>query len=1099
MSTILLSNMQVARRHHASFIIDGKVYVSGGNNENFLNIVEKYDPTLNIWTYVSSMQTSRSRHASFVIAEKAYVVGGRNGSDLNTVEKYDPTSNTWVYVANLPTILVDHAAFTIDTYGYVAGGYGNVSGILKTVEKYDPMLDTWTRIAPMQTARNTHAVFVIYAKAFVAGGQNGSGSLLNTVEKYDPVENTWFYVESMQTTRRYHAAFVIGGKGYAIGGVSSSAILNTVEKYDPVLNKWTYVASLSDNLWGHTAFALNDFGYTVGGRHDGFSYSYINTIIKYNPKLDEWNINYKDRDRDIYVLRRDIQYKKHIKKTEPMTITYEDIDITSKYPVFNIPENTGRFSLPHSFRVPKEFFYEITKYRILENANIKHEFFRLYGSTNETSVKHLYELHDYTEGILLINNIPIEYTDKQVVVYNNHTYVESKNLDIVSIHTLHVFERSLTNATLFIDENGVINTNRGIGICSSPLKKYNAGSHVADSGTTISENYIKVDNITGKLTTSGTVTVYNNKAIVITGDITVYAITFNFTSIFDRLYDRINSSKYTQLQSINSGILNKYSSIFNNAYLYPNITTVLDKAVKIGSNSYVPGFVERHIIQDSEDLKGYTIREEDCILLAKNNIFIEDSKIHNLKLLIPVIQDKGRQIVLYLNNILYKCSPEIIYHDSKSYILIDICDVYGWEYTDYFSSITKYKAATKHNVFDIAYIDDDDYVFEEYVKPNIECVFLPLKVFEYLKTATDIVNIDVYANGRILKSTQYEIDFFGITDTSNNAVQIPALYLNVHAERVTVICRKTKYTVTEFIKDSPISGFLLPACAEYPEVFYNDGSRVSFSDIVEVFPGNFDVKVPESSKLFVKYKKIISPGVIVEDINMTALYSVEVSGYLRESPSKISHKDTYKYMILLQASGIPYNTNVERTVKLTAASGKTSLRANNHVIQITNLNSILDLSISRNLEYVSALMYSFWCRSLVSTYFTTKHQETLYGVVKNDKSIIQNKNIHIPSDTVIIDNYNSFFNSIGYNIAINKDSFNLENISESINIFDIEMFDSLVYHHFNTGLIPDEWCHYIRKNSDMLSEASQSNNVESKITLSMLMNKNGIGNILVLV
>ena len=32
--------------------------------------------------------------------------------------------------------------------------------------------------------------------------------------------------------------------------------------------------------------------------------------------------------------------------------------------------------------------------------------------------------------------------------------------------------------------------------------------------------------------------------------------------------------------------------------------------------------------------------------------------------------------------------------------------------------------------------------------------------------------------------------FFGITDTSNNAVQIPALYLNVHTERVTVICEK---------------------------------------------------------------------------------------------------------------------------------------------------------------------------------------------------------------------------------------------------------------------------------------------------------------------
>ena len=79
---------------------------------------------------------------------------------------------------------------------------------------------------------------------------------------------------------------------------------------------------------------------------------------------------------------------------------------------------------------------------------------------------------------------------------------------------------------------------------------------------------------------------------------------------------------------------------------------------------------------------------------------------------------------------------------------------------------------------------------------------------------------------------------------------------------------------------------------------------------------------------------------------------------------------------------------------------------------------------------------------------------------------------------------------------VSKESFNFDKIAEAIYIFDPSMFDSLTYHHFEYGLLPEEWCTYIRKTKQM-AESTQTNTVASKRTLSSLLSKNGVGNALV--
>ena len=83
-----------------------------------------------------------------------------------------------------------------------------------------------------------------------------------------------------------------------------------------------------------------------------------------------------------------------------------------------------------------------------------------------------------------------------------------------------------------------------------------------------------------------------------------------------------------------------------------------------------------------------------------------------------------------------------------------------------------------------------------------------------------------------------------------------------------------------------------------------------------------------------------------------------------------------------------------------------------------------------------------------------------------------------------------------YNMNISKDSFDFDKIAEAIYIFDPSMFDSLTYHHFEYGLLPEEWCTYTRKTQQMAA-SDQTNIITSKRTLSSLLSKNGAGNALI--
>ena len=92
---------------HAAAAMGGKIYVTGGRNEEMSedSSAYVYDPQADAWTQLASMSNVRRGHASAAVGGKLYVFGGHNAEGrLSTVEVFDPASDSWAQVSSLTSV-----------------------------------------------------------------------------------------------------------------------------------------------------------------------------------------------------------------------------------------------------------------------------------------------------------------------------------------------------------------------------------------------------------------------------------------------------------------------------------------------------------------------------------------------------------------------------------------------------------------------------------------------------------------------------------------------------------------------------------------------------------------------------------------------------------------------------------------------------------------------------------------------------------------------------------------------------------------------------------------------------------------------------------
>uniref|UniRef100_A0A3Q3J3I6 BTB domain-containing protein n=1 Tax=Monopterus albus TaxID=43700 RepID=A0A3Q3J3I6_MONAL len=267
--------------------------------------------------------------ASRKMSSSMYIIGGYYWHPLSEVHIWDPISNTWVQGKDMP----DHEreSYSVSLLGaniYVTGGYRtNTVEALDTVSIYNCDYDKWTEGCPMITARYYHCSVALHGCIYAIGGYRG-GAPERETEFYDPLKKKWFPVAKM--IRGNATACVMGDKIYVTGGhygYRGSCTYEKIQVYRPDANEW----SILTIKYGLCSVSLNNKLYLVGGQttitdcYDterdewrpisvmrerrmecgavvinncvyvtgGYSYSkgtYLQSIEKYDPKLDSWEI-----------------------------------------------------------------------------------------------------------------------------------------------------------------------------------------------------------------------------------------------------------------------------------------------------------------------------------------------------------------------------------------------------------------------------------------------------------------------------------------------------------------------------------------------------------------------------------------------------------------------------------------------------------------------------------------------------------------------------------------------------------------------------------------------------------------------------------------
>jgi Kelch motif len=289
-SWLTFAPMPSFRQELATAVLNGKIYVIGGYNENTVSTdtVEVYDPATNKWTSAHPIPLPLNHNSAAVAAGKLYSFGGLSKQAF----VYDPVSNSWSAVAPMNSLHdATPAVGVIDDKIYVAGGVNLLGTSTREVEVYDPAAKTWTGLASMHVARNHVSGGVINGKFYAAGGR-GSTDAPTDLEVYDPQTDNWSTLANMPTGRSGTAAGVINGELYVFGGETPNLVHGEVEAYNPSSNSWRSLPDMPTPRHGIWGSVIGTTIYLPGGAVEpAFAASNINQAFTIPTNVTLGNIS----------------------------------------------------------------------------------------------------------------------------------------------------------------------------------------------------------------------------------------------------------------------------------------------------------------------------------------------------------------------------------------------------------------------------------------------------------------------------------------------------------------------------------------------------------------------------------------------------------------------------------------------------------------------------------------------------------------------------------------------------------------------------------------------------------------------------------------
>ncbi|GBM72057.1 Kelch-like protein 3 [Araneus ventricosus] len=206
-----MAPIYITRCLYSVVSVNGFIYVMGGFGDdfNYIEDIERFDPRTGKWKLVSSMVPMS---LSEVVAVNGYIYAVGYDRDVTNpnmiIQVYDPASDRWSSVSAPKLFKQEITAIAFRGHLYLIGAE-TFGCVLRSMEKYDPQKDVWIKMPDLTVAYRTPRaivlkdVLIVYEEDMIYRicGESSSGP---PPIYWDSENRTWHIIEESSPLRMIH-------------------------------------------------------------------------------------------------------------------------------------------------------------------------------------------------------------------------------------------------------------------------------------------------------------------------------------------------------------------------------------------------------------------------------------------------------------------------------------------------------------------------------------------------------------------------------------------------------------------------------------------------------------------------------------------------------------------------------------------------------------------------------------------------------------------------------------------------------------------------------------------------------------------------------
>ena len=269
--------------HEGILAIGQNIYIACGFRNAKLDSLQNYNLGSNTWQYLDKLSSARDRVATAVLDGKIYVIGGNNGTkSLDNVDIYDPDLGNWLVGPPLPLGIEYATAETFNGKIYLLGGKDSHNR--KEVLSLDPITEKWNLETNMTIAITQGESCMFEDRIWITKGHD--------VFSYDPSSKNWRTEKSFENVRNQPAIWTYNNKLYVAGGSAR----NDVIVLSSDRNSWKAVGTLPNFYTGASTFAIGNQLFLLGGSIPGALSGKVFSVNLDAPTNGVYDLYRKDGD-----------------------------------------------------------------------------------------------------------------------------------------------------------------------------------------------------------------------------------------------------------------------------------------------------------------------------------------------------------------------------------------------------------------------------------------------------------------------------------------------------------------------------------------------------------------------------------------------------------------------------------------------------------------------------------------------------------------------------------------------------------------------------------------------------------------------------------